>query len=174
VARLSDFDQEVFHLICRQGFSIEDCVVVMQQNFAEVSAEQIDASVQRLRNTLSPHQLWLLNTRRTRTTSLSADEEGSLTPVREIQDTAPDPETRTALQESADGLHRALARLCNSDRLLLQLRFEQEMTLAEVAKMFSLKDAQTADRRIRDALARVRELLGVEAEVAGNAAAKSV
>jgi hypothetical protein len=48
------------------------------------------------------------------------------------------------------------------------------MTLAEVARTLSLKDAQTADRRIRDVLSKVRELLDVEIKVSGKTQEKSV
>lgn len=175
VSRLSDFDQQVFRCICEQDLSTEECVAVLRQNFGDVSAQQVDTSLQQLRKTLSPRQLWLLNTRRRRITSLSPDDENGRLPVsRQIQDTAPDPEIQFALKEGADGLHRALARLSNSDRLLLQLRFEQELTLAAVARTLSLKDAQTADRRIHEALARIRELLGVQIKVGGKTEAKSV
>ena len=175
VARLSGFDQQVFRCVCERDLSINECVAVLRQDFGEVSAEQVGISLQRLRNTLSPRQLWLLNTRRRRITSLSPDDEsGRSQAARQIQDPSPDPEIQTALKERVDGLHRVFARLPNSDRLLLQLRFEQELTLAEVAKMLSLKVAQTADRRIREAMGRIRELLGVEIKVAGKTEARSV
>jgi len=54
-----------------------------------------------------------------------------------------------------------MQKLDEGDRLLLRLRFLQELDLLAIAELLGLKNAQTADRRIRDALQRLRENLGV-------------
>jgi len=43
---------------------------------------------------------------------------------------------------------------------LVRLRYEQGLTLGKVAELTGLKDAQTADRRIRSILDTLREELG--------------
>jgi RNA polymerase sigma factor (sigma-70 family) len=173
VARLSDLDQQVFRHICERGLSVEECTETLRPAFATVSSEQIETSLEHLRNTLGPHQMRLLNVRRSRTHLIDAD--GSAPPGgREVEDPAPDPEIQAALKEGLDKVQRALACLPDSDRLLLLLRFEQELTLAQVARMVSLQDAQAADRRIRGALAKIREHLGVTTETEEKAHARSV
>ena len=171
VTRLSDFDQQVFRQVLELGLSAEECVEALNPKFAAVSLEQVEASLQRLRSTLSPHQSWLLDVRRSRWQQRSGGE----TPgSRELEDPSPDPEAQAVLKEDVDEVRRALARLAAQDRLLLLLRYEQELTLAEVARVLALKDAQTADRRIREALARLREHLGTGAGADGKVAVKSV
>ncbi len=56
-------------------------------------------------------------------------------------------------------VRRAVAALPAADRLLLRLRFDEELTLREVARAAGLKDAQTADRRLRAVLAHLRSTL---------------
>jgi hypothetical protein len=56
-------------------------------------------------------------------------------------------------------LRRAVAALPVGDRLLIRLRFDRELTLCAVARAAGLKDAQTADRRLRSILARLRDAL---------------
>jgi DNA-directed RNA polymerase specialized sigma subunit len=50
-----------------------------------------------------------------------------------------------------------MAHLPGSDRLLLRLRFEQELTLQQVANLTRLGNTQRVERRIQDILARLRE-----------------
>lgn len=173
VARLSDLDQQVFRYVCEKGLSIEECTEALRPAFATVSSEQIETSLEHLRNTLGPHQMRLLNVRRNRTHLIDAD--GSDPPGgRELEDPSADPEVQAALREGLDSVQRALAWLPAGDRLLLLLRFEQELTLAQVARMLSLQDAQAADRRIRGALVKIREYLGVTKEAEEKAHARSV
>ena len=173
VARLSDLDQQVFLHVCDKGLSVEECTETLRPAFATVSLEQIETSLEHLRNTLGPHQMRLLNARRSRPHLVDAD--GSDRPGgREVEDPSPDPEVQAALREGLDSVQRALTRLPDSDRLLLLLRFEQELTLAQVAKLLSLRDAQAADRRIRGALVKIREYLGVTMEAEEKAHARSV
>jgi RNA polymerase sigma factor (sigma-70 family) len=173
VARLSDLDQQVFRYVCEQGFSAEQCTEALNPRFSGISTEQVEHSLQRLRNTLAPREMEQLDARRRRALLMNSGglgEAGCQEPI----DPAPDPEIQVAVQEGWDDVQRALARLAAPDRLLLLLRFDQELTLAQVARVLGLKDPQTADRRIREVLARVREYLGVHPEAGGKRLAKSV
>ena len=77
----------------------------------------------------------------------------------EIPDPRPDPEARAVIEERQRSLGRALARLPKRESLLVRLRFEQELTLEQIAKLLDLGNAQRADRQIKDVLARLREAL---------------
>jgi hypothetical protein len=56
-------------------------------------------------------------------------------------------------------LRSVIAGLDPDDRLMLALRFEEGLTLAAVARIAGLRDAQQADRRVRQVLARLRTAL---------------
>lgn len=61
------------------------------------------------------------------------------------------------MAERRGALDRALDRLSKRERLLVRLRFEQELTLEQIAKLLDLGNAQRADRQIKEILARLRE-----------------
>ena len=61
------------------------------------------------------------------------------------------------LEESRGALGRALARLSKRERLLVRMRFEQELTLDQIARLLNLGNAQRADRQIKMILTRLRE-----------------
>ena len=50
----------------------------------------------------------------------------------------------------------AIGALPASEQVLLRMRFEQDLTLQEIARVEGLKDAAAADRRIRATLSRIR------------------
>jgi RNA polymerase sigma factor (sigma-70 family) len=173
VTRLATFDQEVFHHLWEQNQSLDECTVALQRNFPTTSPEDVEASVERVQNSLSPRQQWLLSSRRTWIESLTQDCDGERV-EREIKDSSPDPEIQAAFKEEIDGLHRAIAKLPFRDRILLQLRFEQDLSLAEVARLLSLKDPATVFRQIEEALTRLRGLFGIRTKVVEKTVPRSV
>jgi DNA-directed RNA polymerase specialized sigma24 family protein len=70
-----------------------------------------------------------------------------------------DPEMLVIHSEAAEAFEWAMSQIDSDSALLLRLRYEQGLTLAAVAELSGLKNAQTADRRIRQVLERVRGLL---------------
>jgi len=74
-----------------------------------------------------------------------------------ITDPRPDPEMRATDKQRKAALRKMVSRLPAPDRLLIRLRFEQELTLDQIAKLTGLKDPQTADRRVRRILESMRE-----------------
>jgi len=78
----------------------------------------------------------------------------------EIPDGRPDPESQAVSTEMQSILQDSVARLDGPSRLLIHLRFEQGLTLEQVAKIVGLADAQTADRRIRSVLGVLRKEIG--------------
>lgn len=77
----------------------------------------------------------------------------------EIPDGAPGPEALAIRNRQREALSRALGGLPAQSRLLVRLRFERDLTLAQVARLTGLKDAQTADRRLREVLEDLRDRL---------------
>ena len=170
VARLAPLDQEVFREVLTRGLSPEDCFSRLRFKHAGLTREEVDGSLDRVRQTLTPRQLWLLSSRCPKFEPLEGELDGDPeVSQRQIVDPRPDPETLAALKEQESGLQRALDRLSASERLLLRLRFDQGLTLLEIARLTELKDAQTVDRRIRDLLEKLRR----ELELAGGAHGKT-
>jgi DNA-directed RNA polymerase specialized sigma24 family protein len=80
----------------------------------------------------------------------------------EVVEPGPNPEECAISSQEWQELGRVLSKLEPSERLLLQLRFGQGVTLAKIAGFLGLPDAQTADRRLRALLDRLRKDSGDE------------
>jgi RNA polymerase sigma factor (sigma-70 family) len=174
IARLTPLDQEVFRRVYIQNLTKEDCYFRLLEHYRELTLSLIEDSLNRIQQALTPRQLWLLQTRRPKAESLedgTDEHEGS---SRQTTDPGPDPETLAAAKEQQAALESALGQLHASERLLLKLRFDQEMTLLGIARLMELKDAQTADRRIRDVLEKLRKKLLPYAGGSGKMGATSV
>lgn len=160
IARLTAFDREVYSKVFEQGLSSEETSFSLRARYPGLTRQSVDKSVESIQQALSPRQLWLLSTRRPKIESLegeSTDNQESL--ERLIPDPRPDPEALSVTREHQAALERGLERLSKAERLLIKLRFEQDLTLREVAELLDLKDAQTADRRIREVLEKLRQEL---------------
>jgi RNA polymerase sigma factor (sigma-70 family) len=160
IARLSGFDQEVFGCVYERGISAEETLRVLQSKFPEATSERVAGSRERIEQVLTTKQRWLLSVRfgrRAQETTTAFAEAESAPP--EIADPRPGPEKQVLLLERWEALDRALGHLSNPDRLLVRLRFEQELTLEQIAKLLDLGNAQRVDRQIKEILARLREEL---------------
>jgi len=160
ISRLSIFDQEVFRCVYERGVSAAETFHLLQSKFSDVTSERVTESRDRIEQELSTKQRWLLGVRSVRRAPGVGKtfETAEVAPL-EIPDPGPDPEAQTLLEERRGALDRALGRLSKGERLLVRLRFEQELTLEQIAKLLDLGNAQRADRQIKDILARLREAL---------------
>ena len=171
VARRSTTDQLLFELVFRRGFSTEEAREELSRRSVELSFAAVEERICDLRRCLSSRQLWLLSSGKSMVDSIDG-EEG--TPVIEPADPAPDPEALVALRETHQVVSAALAQLTGSDRLLIRLRYQEGLTLQQVAKLVGLKDPQTADRRLREIIEKIRQTLGIEYLARGKAKPASV
>ena len=144
--------------VYERGVSAQETLHLLQSNFPDVTPERLAESRERIEQGLNAKQRWLLAARTTRRvqgaeTNLDAAESAPL----EIPDSRPDPEAQALLKERQTALARALERLSKRERLLVRLRFEQELTLEQIAKLLDMGNAQRADRQIKEILTRLRE-----------------
>jgi len=77
----------------------------------------------------------------------------------EVPDPRLDPEAQAVATEARVALGRALLRLSDAERLLIRLRFEEELTLDQVARLSGLRGPQGASRRIDEVLERLRKAI---------------
>jgi RNA polymerase sigma factor (sigma-70 family) len=172
VAALNAVDQNIFQYVFHQGMSLQETWVEISDRYPGIGFSDLEDRVEKLRSLLTARQLWLLSSARLSTESIDSDAEQS--PALEVSDTAPDPETIFVLHEARASLAKAISQVDPADQLLLRLRFVEGLGLLQVAKLVGLKDAQTADRRIRSALVRLRDKLGVAKLVGGKRKSASV
>jgi len=166
IARLPQLEQEVFRCIFLQGLSESEalhCVKVLHPSLDQLGlAECID----HIRSALTPRQSWLLSSHHPILQSLASsridaeDAAGEQAAV----DRGPDPEQEAARREQLTALRDALQALPSRDRLLLRLRFEQELTLEQIARLTRIGSALKAQRALDKALAELRHRLCPEFE----------
>lgn len=161
IARLEPLDHEVFRCLYQDGVPMDEALLALSPRFPSLTGQELANSFRRVRNSLTPRQLWLLGTRRPRSEPLeTAEISRDVSLLEKLRDPAPDPEALAARHQQHVALVEALARLPHSERLLVRLRFEQELTLEQVARLAGLADAQTADRRLRKILDDLRKQFG--------------
>jgi len=150
-------DQQVFQAAFQRGINAEEVLLDLSRKGYDVGFSEVERRIEELRSLLSARQLWLLSVARVPTTSLDSIPEDSND--QDVIDPAPNPETVAILRENQTTLSQAFALISPSDQLLLRLRYFEGLGLQEVASLVGLKDPQTADRRIRGAINRLRERL---------------
>lgn len=172
VARRSTTDQLLFEIAFRRGLSAEEAREELSRRGVELSFAAVEERICEIRRCLSSRQLWLLSSGNALPDSIEGEEDGTYSI--EPSDPAPDPESLVALREVHQHVSAALASLTDSDRLLIRLRYQEGLTLQQVANLVGLKDAQTADRRLRDIIDHLRQALGIEGQVRGKPRPASV
>jgi RNA polymerase sigma factor (sigma-70 family) len=158
ISRLSTFDQEVFKHVYERGVSATETLPLLQSKFPGVPPERVAESRDRIEQQLTAEQRWRLGIRSARRAQGVATtvQEAEAAPV-EIADPRPNPEALAIMGERRGALGRALARLSKRERLLVRMRFEEELTLEQIARLLNLGNAQRADRQIKMILARLRQ-----------------
>jgi len=155
IAKLSAFDQRVFQLLYERGVTIEEGLRLLIPSFPHTTEEAVAESKQRIETGLTQQQRWLLNTH------VARSQEALFTDLEEVQANVPDPrsnpEAEAILNERRRNLLRKLNGLTHEDRLLVRLRFEQELTLDQIAKLLDLGNAQRVDRQLRQVLSKLRD-----------------
>jgi RNA polymerase sigma factor (sigma-70 family) len=158
---LSPLEIEIYHWRFAQGASQHETLQQLAPQFPGVGLDELSAVEGRLQNSLSSRQRWILSTRRQleiSTTVAVAGEEGDLG-VLEVADPQSDQETQLLTRQQRQQLQRSLASLPADERLLLQLRFENDLSLDEVARLCGLGDGQRVHRKLTAVLTKLRSLM---------------
>jgi RNA polymerase sigma factor (sigma-70 family) len=162
IARLPHLEGEVYRYRYQQSLSLDETFLMLCPSFPGLSKQQLMDADAHVRESLSPRQLWLVNVRKARARgALQAlvvglaeeDDAQEQDPV----DPRPNQESVLARQEQEEHLRLALASLSASERLLIRLRFEEELSLEQIAGLTGLGDAQRVHRHIADVLRTLRK-----------------
>ena len=157
---LSEFEFEVY--VCRfeRRLSSEQTLEHLRSAAPNVDLAHVESAEQKIDRCLNARQRWILSMRQpessTTTALLSEDGEELAT---QIPDIRADPETLIANEEQRAHLMKLLCELPAHERLLVQLRFEQDLSLEEIARITGLGDGQTVHRHIAGVLQKLRRLI---------------
>jgi|SRR5579864_2445138 len=158
IARLTQLDGEVYRCRYEQGLSVDDTFLLLRPNFPSLTMEQLAAAEEHVQESLNSRQLWLMSTRRTqsRMQSQSSNVDVLDSPMNEPVDPHPNQESVLAERQREDRLRRAVEKLPEFEQLLVRMRFEQGLSLQEIADLTELGDAQRVHRRIAVILEKLR------------------
>ena len=155
---LSALDLDVYDCRFERGLSVEETLQRLCPTSPGFGPTQLAEAERRIERCLNSKQRWILSTRQRPLINaspvlLSEDaEEGVVL----VADTALDQESLMVGQEQSAQLRTCVARLAAEERLLLQLRFERELSFEEIARVTGLGDAQRAHRHLGAILKKLR------------------
>jgi len=154
---LSALEIEVYqHRFLGQS-SLEETLTDLEPRFPAVDLAQLVTIEENLQRSLTSRQNWILSSRRSRSSPpvavLGGDAE--LDAI-DVADPRPDQEAQILQAHQLLKLKSAIRALPAEEALLLQLRFEQDLSLEEIARLSGLGDAQRVHRKLALVLKKVR------------------
>lgn len=157
---LPDLEQRAFHCLFVKGMSRAECLHVLQARFPDLTDPQLSAINARLFAMLTPTQRWQALARATPRVSLDASRTPDEAP-RELQvpEPGPGPDGHVEADEERRLVEAAMQRLPSRQRLLLRMRYEQNLTLAEIARLIGQSDTNRVYRELEAAVGAVRKLV---------------
>lgn len=161
---LPPLELEVYTCRFIHGASQEETLQRLESIFPQVTIAEISGIEQRLQQSLSSRQQWILGSRKQFEFSVSAAaaDEGSDADMVDVADSRPNQEAWLVDREQQAQLQKSLASLPPQERLLVQLRFEQDLSLDEIARLCGLEDAQRVHRRLSAILTKLRVTMAVK------------
>jgi len=157
ISRLSTFDREVFRIIYDHDTPPSDHVAMLSNEFPGTTSQLIDESRRRIEQALTPHQRRILAQRTSGNGHQSQTCEQREQLLNSLLTEQSNPEQTAIRNEHKAKLRRALSRLSPQERVLVRLRFEEGITLIQLAKLLDLGNAQRVDRLLREILTRLRK-----------------
>jgi len=155
ISRMSDLDQRLFELVFWAGHSAAEAFEELRTSHRGLTLAEVLDSHERLQLAIRPLQHALMVA--PRPDSRAAAVEAA---VARLTDRQPGADTLLAEREQLDALAATLAELPDEDRLLLRLRFDQGLTLAQIARVVRLGDYRKVHQRLGRILEAVRNGLG--------------
>lgn len=150
IAALPAFDQAVYRLAVDQGMSKESCYQVLRVDFPDIDRRAIDRSLGRVYSILTPRQHWQMSVRSRRRKQRHGNDPP--TAVERLPDQGPGPEGHAEQKQELEALRAALSGLPSKQRLLIQLRFQEGLSLEKIAQLQQLGDSSRAWRHIQSAI----------------------
>jgi RNA polymerase sigma factor (sigma-70 family) len=150
IAALPAFDQSVYHLVIEQGMNKAAVFQVLRADFPDLTRESVANALRRIYSVLTPRQCWQINVRngvRSQARSNPLQDQVELIP-----DPGTGPEATAQAQQELEVMQSAISRLPANQRLLLQLRYQQGLSLKKIAQLQHLGDTGRAWRHIQTAV----------------------
>ena len=158
VQNFSLLELEVYRCRYERRLSREETLQQLRLSWPAVNMEGLTDIEGRIENSLNPRQHWLLSGWKQRESgvSISESEEETWDEVASAIDKGPNPERIAVDQQQRARLHKSVELLPPIERLIVHLRFQEELSLSEIAGLTGLGDAQRVHRQIAAILQKLR------------------
>lgn len=155
VRSLPELERFAYQYRFEQNLDLESCLLAMRSVYPGLDRDRLTRALAVVHTALSPRQRWKISAR-TQRGQLSLEE---LSPDAAPQDPGEGPLRVTRSAEVEQAVQSALSRLSPRHRLVLRLRYEQELSLDDVARVSGLNDLHQARRLIQAALRELQDQL---------------
>jgi len=154
IIELGELEQRVFNLRFQQRLGQNACLAALQPEYPGLDSSGFEAAVHRINTVLSPRQRWILGARHRQTNTRCSGE------LAEPRDPAPGPDRIADRAQQNAQLELALSQLSSQYRMVLLMRFQQDLSLKEISRLMRLGDPFRARRLVQSALEELAQLFG--------------
>jgi len=154
ISALPAFDRKVYQLSFEQVMPLETCFQTLRADFPDLTRQQLSSAIGRVYNVLTPRQRWQINLR------IRQRKPGKIDPHL-LPSLECGPEDCARSRQESEDLQLAMGKLSQDQRLLLQLRFRQGLTLKKIAEIMQLGDPFRARRKLQTTLDLLSEYIKV-------------
>ena len=156
----SALELEIYHHRLVHRVPPEETLARLEPLFPGVSMTDLRTIEENIHQSLSSRQQWILSSRAASFAApvAVAGEQDGIGTI-DAPDPSLDQEERIKSKQEHALLQKAITSLPAEERLLLQLRFEQDLSLDEIAKLRGLGDSQRAHRALAAVLKKLRRAL---------------
>jgi RNA polymerase sigma factor (sigma-70 family) len=157
---LPPLELETYRFRFERHLSQEETLQQLRGTWPSIEVNELIETERRIEERLNPAQRWILSVRNQALgTSMRANDEDELG-MMEFADPAPSPESAVEDKEQRRALRKCVEALRAEDRLILRLRFDDELSLDEISQLAGLGDAQRVHRRLTSILEKLRSAVG--------------
>ena len=150
IAALPAFDRAVYRMTIEQGLDKETTFQTLRADFPDLTRDFLVSSIQRVYSLLTPRQRWQISVRNHRRKRSSSNLSVGMPEL--LPDPGARPEQEAQKQQDLERLQNAMKRLPSDQRLIVQLRFMEGLSLNKIAKLTQLGDTNRAWRHLQAAL----------------------
>jgi RNA polymerase sigma factor (sigma-70 family) len=157
ILTMEKFDQDVYKLKFEHHLDLSNCLNLLQERDSGVTPETLSASLGRIHNALSSQQRWRLSFLNRPAEQRMVSQEAGHILIAQTRNTDAEPLEKIRQTHDLESLKQALSKLNAEQRLALRLRFEEFLSLKDVAHVMHLDNLHQARRIVEKALEQLRQ-----------------
>ena len=154
---LTELEHRIYRMRFERNLSLRECFEAIAIEYPEMTELELAGIIRQINRTLTPRQHWIISSRQRATVSIDETEARREASISNGSENSP--ELSAAREEEQARLESAMQQLPAGQRLVLRLRFQQGLTLREVARAAGLDDEFKARYQVHLALDHLNRLL---------------